>query len=170
MGIGKPKLGCICSHLSHLVASARRSTVTVSNIADHGSKLAFARPSQASGHRWQPRSSILILAILTSRSRVRSASLSTFSSQVSLTSRSPLFGMSTTTHVISGAKLTHACLVYAFNIGFYGLPITNKIGFAGGFAVLGALSVSSLILPAFLIFFGERIRKAQGSPKEHADL
>lgn len=61
-------------------------------------------------------------------------------------------------------------LVYAFNIGFYGLPIANKLGFTAGFGVLSAISASTLIFPLFLIFFGERIREQQGSPEEHRDL
>ena len=48
--------------------------------------------------------------------------------------------------------------------------MADKIGFAAGFGVLGALSAFSLIFPAFLVFFGERVRKAQGAPEEHSDL
>ena len=62
------------------------------------------------------------------------------------------------------------CLVYAFNIGFYGLPIADSLGFTAGFGTLAAISAVTLLLPLFLIFFGERIRKTQGSPKEHSDL
>jgi hypothetical protein len=60
--------------------------------------------------------------------------------------------------------------VFAFNIGFYGLPTADRIGFTGGFGLFGAISALTLLLPLFLIFFGERIRKAQGVPKEHSDL
>jgi hypothetical protein len=56
--------------------------------------------------------------------------------------------------------------VFAFNIGFYGLPTADRIGFTGGFGLFGAISALTLLLPLFLIFFGERIRKAQGVPKE----
>jgi MFS family permease len=60
--------------------------------------------------------------------------------------------------------------VFAFNIGFYGLPFAQRIGFAGGFGALAGISAFTLIFPLFLIFFGERIRKAQGTPQEHSDL
>jgi hypothetical protein len=60
--------------------------------------------------------------------------------------------------------------VYAFSIGFYGLPIANKLGFAAGFGVLGAISAFVLILPLFMIIAGEKIRERQGYPKEHQDL
>ena len=61
-------------------------------------------------------------------------------------------------------------LVYAFNIGFYALPLADKIGFAGAFGTLAGISAFTLLFPLFLVFFGERIRKAQGVPKEHQDL
>jgi multidrug resistance protein len=60
--------------------------------------------------------------------------------------------------------------VYAFNVGFYGLPITDKLGFTTGFVVLSAISAFVLIFPLFLVFFGEMIREWQGYPKEHQDL
>ena len=62
------------------------------------------------------------------------------------------------------------CTVYAFNIGFYALPAAAKLGFAGGFGLFGALSAFALAMPAILVVFGEKIRKAQGVPKEHSDL
>ena len=66
---------------------------------------------------------------------------------------------------------THAKhAVYAFNIGFYALPAADKLGFAGAFGLFGGLSALTLLLPAILIVFGERIRKAQGVPEEHSDL
>ena len=61
-------------------------------------------------------------------------------------------------------------LVYAFNIGFYALPFADKVGFAGAFGLFAGISAFTLIFPAFLILFGEKIRKAQGVPEEHQDL
>ena len=71
---------------------------------------------------------------------------------------------------LESVLIQYFCLVYAFNIGFYGLPIANHLGFTAGFGALAAISGFTLLFPLFLIFFGERIRKAQGSPKEHSDL
>lgn len=61
-------------------------------------------------------------------------------------------------------------LVYAFNIGFYGLPIAAKLGFTTGFGILSAISAFVLVFPLYLIFFGETIRERQGHPQEHQDL
>jgi multidrug resistance protein len=69
----------------------------------------------------------------------------------------------------SNTKLT-IYPVYCFNVGFYALPIADRLGFTGGFGVLGALSGVSLIFPLFLIFFGEKIREKQGQPKDHSKL
>ena len=60
--------------------------------------------------------------------------------------------------------------VYAFNVGFYGLPIATKLGFTAGFGILGGISAFVLIFPLFMILFGEEIREKQGYPKEHQDL
>ena len=67
-------------------------------------------------------------------------------------------------------KLTDIYAVYAFNIGFYGLPIASRLGFTTGFGVLSAISAFMLIFPLFMIFFGEQIREWQGYPTEHQDL
>ena len=73
-------------------------------------------------------------------------------------------------HFLAFIKLTDIFAVYAFNIGFYGLPIASKLGFTTGFGVLSAISALVLIFPLFMIFFGEKIRERQGYPKEHQDL
>jgi hypothetical protein len=61
-------------------------------------------------------------------------------------------------------------LVYAFNIGFYALPLMFDIGFDRGFGLLAALNGVALILLVFLIYKGQSIRERQGIPKEHQDL
>jgi hypothetical protein len=60
--------------------------------------------------------------------------------------------------------------VFAFNVGFYALPLMEKIGFDKGFTLLGVLNIVILIPLVFLIFKGESIREKQGVPKEHQDL
>lgn len=68
-----------------------------------------------------------------------------------------------------GPKLT-IYSVYAFNIGFYALPFAQSIGFSGAFGAMAGISAFTLIFPLFMVFFGEKIRKAQGIPIEHQDL
>ena len=61
-------------------------------------------------------------------------------------------------------------LVFAFNIGFYGLPFGEAVGFDASFATLAAINLV-LLLPLFvLIWKGEKIRDWQGMPKDHSDI
>jgi hypothetical protein len=67
-------------------------------------------------------------------------------------------------------KYSKSFLVYAFNIGFYALPLMADIGFSRGFGLLAALNGVALIPLVFLIYKGQSIREKQGVPKEHQDL
>lgn len=67
-------------------------------------------------------------------------------------------------------SLAYCYLVYAFNIGFYALPLMGKIGYADGFTLLAMLNVATMLALSTLIFTGKAIREKQGLPKEHEDL
>jgi hypothetical protein len=56
--------------------------------------------------------------------------------------------------------------VFAFNIGFYALPMAKALGFTKAFGILSAIGVATVIPVFFLIFYGEGIRRRQGAPKE----
>jgi hypothetical protein len=72
-----------------------------------------------------------------------------------------------------GARFIYAndeITVYAFNIGFYALPLMADIGYAKGFGTLAAINFATLLPLVFLIFKGEGIRRWQGVPADHSDL
>lgn len=69
-----------------------------------------------------------------------------------------------------GAVINLFKSIYAFNIGFYALPLMADIGFDRGFGLLAALNFVALLPLVFLIYKGKSIREKQGVPKEHQDL
>lgn len=61
-------------------------------------------------------------------------------------------------------------LVYAFNVGFYALPFSQRVGFDSAFGMFAAINAVLLLPLIVLLVKGERIRAAQGVPKDHQDL
>ena len=61
-------------------------------------------------------------------------------------------------------------IVFAFNIGFYGLSFSESVGFDTAFAVFAAINAVLLLPLVVLLFKGEQIRARQGVPKDHEDL
>jgi hypothetical protein len=61
-------------------------------------------------------------------------------------------------------------IVIAFNVGFYALPFTARVGYTAAFSALAAVNALFLVSLVVLAVAGERIRERQGVPKEHEDL
>ncbi|KAF9893244.1 hypothetical protein FE257_011674 [Aspergillus nanangensis] len=55
--------------------------------------------------------------------------------------------------------------LFAFNIGFYALPTADTMGFTAGFSLFAGISAATVIPVVALIFYGESIRRAQGTPR-----
>jgi hypothetical protein len=60
--------------------------------------------------------------------------------------------------------------VFAFNVGFYGLRFSERVGFDTAFAIFAAINAALLVPLVAMLFVGERVRRFQGVPKEHQDL
>lgn len=54
--------------------------------------------------------------------------------------------------------------VFAFNIGFYALPASERLGFTAAFSLFGAIAAITMVPVFILIFTGEAVRRRQGSP------
>jgi hypothetical protein len=48
--------------------------------------------------------------------------------------------------------------VYAFNVGFYALPFSAKVGYTAAFSTLAAINAVALVPLLGLFWIGERIR------------
>jgi hypothetical protein len=45
-----------------------------------------------------------------------------------------------------------------------------RIGFSSGFTALALINLAAILPLVFLVFKGQSVRDAQGTPKEHEDL
>ncbi|KAJ5814516.1 hypothetical protein N7474_006293 [Penicillium riverlandense] len=57
-----------------------------------------------------------------------------------------------------GAILNFFKCVYAFNVGFYALPFSAKVGYTAAFSTLAAINAAALIPLLVLFWIGERVR------------
>lgn len=60
--------------------------------------------------------------------------------------------------------------VYAFTLGFYALPFGETAGFGPAWGTFAAINFVTWLMLLFLIWKGEKIRLAQGTPNLHEDL
>ncbi|KAH8700821.1 major facilitator superfamily domain-containing protein [Talaromyces proteolyticus] len=60
--------------------------------------------------------------------------------------------------------------IFAFNVGFYALPFSNRNGYDVAFAVVAAINLSTILPLVFMLFKGEKIREKQGIPAEHESI
>ncbi|KAH8804475.1 major facilitator superfamily domain-containing protein [Xylogone sp. PMI_703] len=60
--------------------------------------------------------------------------------------------------------------VFAFTLGFYILPFAERNGFDVAWGTIAAIQFASWLLLLLLIWKGEKIRQAQGTPNLHEDL
>src|ERR1700709_1989396 len=105
--------------------------VSVSITMRVGSSLLFAWVYLVLGARLEQQSCILTVRILTNLNPGRLALSSIFSNPVCL-----FLNLSR----CYCQHISNSFLVYAFNIGFYALPLMADIGFSRGFGLLAALN------------------------------
>ena len=60
--------------------------------------------------------------------------------------------------------------IFAFTIGFQGLPACSTLGYGGAFGLFSSINFLTMIPVFWLIFRGESIRERQGIPNIHQDL
>ncbi|RFU32211.1 hypothetical protein B7463_g4124, partial [Scytalidium lignicola] len=60
--------------------------------------------------------------------------------------------------------------VFAFPLGFYALPLADKVGIQNAWIIFAALILTSFIPTVVLLFKGEEWRKKFGQPQFHKDI
>ncbi|KAH8821944.1 major facilitator superfamily domain-containing protein [Xylogone sp. PMI_703] len=69
-----------------------------------------------------------------------------------------------------GSLYNFARQVFAFPLGFYALPLANKVGIQDAWIIFSMLIVASFLPTLLLIFKGEEWRKKLGQPQFHKDI